>query len=117
MLHDIPLAEHILGVGKKLLPLPGESLFEDREQTDGMGDMEEGGGGTACFDMVGEEGFRRLAAEGEVAVIGDKHAGLKVFPANEDFVTGRLTESVTIRPDGLIDIDGRGSTLLKGDFL
>jgi hypothetical protein len=117
MLHDIPLADHILSVGKKLLPVPGEGLLQNGKKADGLGDMEEGGGGAACFDTVGEEGLGGLAAQGEVTVIGDKHTGVEVFSADEHFITGRPAEGVTIRSEGLIDIDGWGCTFFEGDFV
>jgi hypothetical protein len=47
VLHDVPLAEHVVGAGKQLFPFLRKGLFEDRQQADGSGDMEEGGGGAA----------------------------------------------------------------------
>ena len=117
MLHNVPFADHILSVGKDLFPVLREGLFEDRQETDCFGDMEEGGGGATGLDTVREEGFWGLAVQGEVTVIGDKHTGLRVFSADEDFVTGRFTEFVAIGPDSLIDIDGRRGTFFEGNFL
>jgi hypothetical protein len=60
MLHDVSFADHIVCVGKDLFPVLGEGLFEDRQEADGLGDMEEGGGGSTGFDTVREEGLGRL---------------------------------------------------------